>query len=347
MPWMNTESARVVFATILCCFGARDALAADAPPAGQPPAERDTRGVLTFVNENDLYAFTNSDRHYTNGVRLAWLSADADLPEWAKALGDELPFLDPGARRRIGWALGHNVYTPEDKARRDLIRDDRPYAGWLYAGFALQSESPNRLDTLELDVGIVGPAAFGREVQNHWHRVIGADPASGWNNQLKNEPGVALVFERKWRKIWELPTGGGFGFDAIPHISASLGNVATYGAVGATLRFGHDLAADFGPPRIRPALPGSGSFKLNDGLAGYLFIGAEGRAIARDVFLDGNTFAESHSVSKKPIVGDFQAGFALLLNTVRVSFTQVVRTREFDGQNRPDFFGSISLSLRF
>ena len=138
-------------------------------PRGVP----DRRGVVTFINENDLYAIKNSDRHYTNGVRLAWLSADDDVPEWSKGLGDTLPFLNPEARRRIGWALGHNLYTPQDKKTRDLVRNDRPYAAFLYAGLALQSETESQLDTLELDVGVVGPAALGKPIQNNYHRLIG------------------------------------------------------------------------------------------------------------------------------------------------------------------------------
>lgn len=311
-------------------------------PRGVP----DRRGVVTFINENDLYAIKNSDRHYTNGVRLAWLSADDDVPEWSKGLGDTLPFLNPEARRRIGWALGHNLYTPQDKKTRDLVRNDRPYAAFLYAGLALQSETESQLDTLELDVGVVGPAALGKPIQNNYHRLIGADNAYGWNHQLKNEPGVALAWERKWRLLQEQPPDT-LGWDVIPHLTGSLGNVSTYAGAGATFRFGDDLISDFGPPRIRPALPGSSSYRPRDSFGWYLFAGAEGRAVIRDIFLDGNTFADSHNVDKKPLVADLQAGFTLMFERVRISYTQVMRTKEFDGQNRPDFFGSISLSARF
>ncbi len=323
------------------------AAAAHAQDAASPsPLPPDRRGVITFVNENDLYAFDNNDRHYTNGVRLGWMSADDDVAEWAKELGDNLPFLDPTARRRVGVSLGHNLYTPENKATTELNPRDRPYAAWLYTGFALQSESPTRLDTIEIDIGVVGPAALGKPIQNNYHRLIGANGAHGWSHQIKNEPGLAVVFERKWRQIFEMPVGG-LGVDAIPHISGSVGNVFTYGGAGLMVRFGEDLTSDFGPPRIRPALPGSQSFRPRDAFGWYLFAGAEGRYVVRDIFLDGNTFTDSHSVDKKPLVADFQMGLALLFERVRLSYTQVIRTREFEGQARPDMFGSISLSARF
>lgn len=81
--------------------------------------------------------------------------------------------------------------------------------------------------------------------------------------------------------------------------------------------------------------------------AWYLFAGAQGRAVARDIFLDGNTFSSSHSVDKKTFVADFQAGAAVIYRGVRLAATQVYRTREFDGQPQADRFGAISLSVRF
>ena len=257
-----------------------------------------------------------------------------------------LPLLDPAARQRIGWAVGHNLYTPQDKSTRDYVPDDRPYAAWLYGGMALQSESSTRLDTVELDIGVVGPLALGKPIQNNYHPLIGAKKAYGWNNQIKNEPGIVLSGERKWRVMKELPVYD-LGIDMIPHVAGSIGNIFTYAGAGATFRFGDDLASDFGPPRIRPALPGSDTFKSRDTFGWYIFAGGEARLVARDIFLDGNTFTDSHSISKKPLVGDFQAGFALLFERFRMTFTQVMRTKEFDGQDRADFFGSISLSARF
>jgi len=326
------------------------------------PKKPEKCAVFTAMIENDLFARHNTDRHYTNGLRIGLLSSE----DWAeKRLGEAsellgVPLFEAGTSQRLGVALGHNIYTPEDKRRRDAILNDRPYAGWLYFGFALQSETPSRkaqrdaregltvrrLDTLELDLGVVGPAAAGERVQNDWHRLIGVDPAQGWSNQLRNEPGVALVFERKWQFLKSVPTWRYMGIDAIPHVSGSVGNVYTYAGAGAMFRIGENLTADFGPPRIRPALPGSGAFDSPDRFAWYLFFGGEGRAVARDITLDGNTFVDSRSVAKKALVGDLQVGGALIFTYMRVSYTQIMRTPEFEGQSRPDFFGSLSVAFR-
>ena len=69
--------------------------------------------------------------------------------------------------------------------------------------------------------------------------------------------------------------------------------------------------------------------------------------MARNIFLDGNTIGDSRSVDKKNFVLDFQGGIEFTLGYARLSFTQIYRTREFEGQRVPSQFGSISLSAIF
>src|SRR5690606_26093169 len=133
-----------------------------------------------------------------------------------------------------------------------------------------------------------------------------------------------------------------------PHLGGALGNIYTYGAGGFTLRFGEDLPDDYGPPRIRPALPGSDYFRPIDWFGWYFFAGAEGRIMARNIFLDGNTFKDSHSVDKRPFVLDLQAGLAINLGgRVRLAYTHLWRSKEFKGQDAAHQFGTLSLSVRF
>ncbi len=330
------------------------------PPAAascpRSPAD-DDRGTLTFIIENDRVV--NTDRNYTNGFRFSWVSAADDAPDWACRTAQYVPFLlDPGGALHHGFAFGQSIYTPSDTSRRDLVPDDRPYAGWLYVGLILLSDTGPRLapdvisslETLELDIGVVGPAALGEQTQNYVHRLIGVDKANGWDNQLRNEPGIALLYEKRWRNwvaLGDHDSGDRLGFDAIPHITASLGNVFTYAGAGSVVRLGENLPADYGPPRVRPALPGTPHFRAIDRFGWYFFLGAEGRAVARDIFLDGNTFRDSHDVDKRPLVGEFQAGAAILIGDVRLAYTHIFRTREFEGQDEAHQFGAFSISARF
>jgi lipid A 3-O-deacylase len=327
----------VVLTAALAAGAAGSARAEDAAPP-------DSHNVLSLTSENDLYAGHNKDRHYTNGFRFGWMSGQDT--EWAKGIGDWLPLLGTADHYRIGFALGHNLFTPQDKSAPGALLDDRPYGAWLYTAFKLEAESTNRLDNVELDLGVVGPWARGKEVQNDWHSLIGARAANGWSNQIKDEPGINLEYDRLWRIPLTSSTAD-VQFDVIPNATASLGNIFTYAGGGGIVRFGQELQADFGPPRIQPGLPGSESFHPVDSFGWYFFVGAEGRAVARNIFLDGNTFVDSQQVNKRPFVADLQGGATLLYKQARLSYTHVIRTKEFNGQEHPDYLGALTLSVAF
>jgi hypothetical protein len=307
---------------------------------------QDKEGSFSILLEND--SFGGSDRHYTNGLKASWLSAEDDLPQFGRWLARNLPFFSKKGRKRVGYALGHNIYTPSDISATHLQVDDRPYAGWLYGEIGLVSETGSRLDSVAISLGVIGPLSQAESVQKAWHEFFGFTRPRGWDHQLKNEPAFNIAYERKWRHLWRQTWFFGLDTDVTPHVGFSLGNVFTHGAAGFTLRLGERLESDFGgPPRIRPSQPGAAHFTPRGDFGWYLFAGVEGRAVARNIFLDGNTFTDSHSVDKKPLVGDVQFGIALIFPRFRIAYTQVLRTKQFDGQDAAHNFGALSLTTRF
>ena len=321
----------------------------------------DDGSVFNIIAENDLWG-NGADRHFTHGTRFSYVSKD--LSEqcregqepglWEKFRGgvqSVAPKILELNTSRFSLVLGQSIFTPENIARSDLIVDDRPYAGWLYLGFgfmAQRDEEGKVLDMFEADIGAVGPASLAEYIQEGWHDVINTTDPEGWEHQLKNEPGIQLNYERKWRLYNTDPGSPGLEFDLMPHAGVALGNVFTYGALGATLRVGKHIKADYGPPRIRPGVQGSDFFVQPDGAFGwYVFAGVEGRVVGRNVFLDGNTFEDSHSVDKKNLVGDLQVGLVITFKKMRFAFTNIFRTEEFEGQKETDEFGAISASFRF
>jgi lipid A 3-O-deacylase len=325
-------------------------LCSDAAPAHAATSWLDD-AMFNVELDNDFFTPQGSDQHYTNGVRLEVLSrpiSGKEVPEWSRKPYDIWPAYDLSAMRRVGLTLGQNIYTPTDTDSRVPDPKDRPYAAWAYLGAILATETYDRLDTVELDIGMVGPAAGGRDVQNGFHELINVSKANGWESQIHNEPGVVLSAERRWRFGAPRVLPGQLEADAIPIAGASVGNVMTYANGGLMLRIGQGLGVDFGPPRIRPALPGSpGIGAAVNGFGWYLFAGIDGRAVARDIFLDGNTFRDSPSVDKKPLVADLEVGFAVLIGQARMTYTYVERTPEFHGQAGPDRFGALSFTWRF
>ena len=326
-----------IFAAI--AFASTNAAKAQAPP------ETEKTGVFSLVIENDLIART--DRDYTSGVRASWVTSPQETPAWAAKFVRLLPLFASWGTVRTEYAIQQVIFTPRDTTL--IIPDfrDRPYAGWTNVSFGLIGETGSLLDQLSLSIGVVGPASLARESQRLVHDILRESSPRGWAYQLRNEPTVQLTFQRSWRALAAYTFNADYGVDLTPHLGAAIGNVYTFANAGLTLRIGKDLQQDYGPPRVGPSVAGSGYFVPRSTLGWYLFAGFEGRAIARNIFLDGNAFEQGPRVSKKLLVGDLQAGLAITIDQFRLSYTNVWRTKEFYGQVRGDRFGALTASVRW
>jgi lipid A 3-O-deacylase len=124
-----------------------------------PPSESWT---FSLRLENDL--FNGTDRFYTNGIKLNWISPELDwfsdldwikkegfAQEYVKSIISRLPYSEDESRQRnFSISIGQMMYTPGDTQARELIIDDRPYAGWLYGSLAFHSKNFRDLDTFEI-----------------------------------------------------------------------------------------------------------------------------------------------------------------------------------------------------
>lgn len=112
------------------------------------------------------------------------------------------------------------------------------------------------------------------------------------------------------------------------------------------VRIGQGLAADFGPNRLFPA-GGSPVFATVRPFTWYFFVGADGEAVAQDIFLAGNTFSAGPHVTASPFLGSFEAGIAMIFDGIRISYTQVFQTNAWHGQQGGMFnFGALELAAR-
>ncbi|MDA1101962.1 MAG: lipid A deacylase LpxR family protein [Proteobacteria bacterium] len=311
-------------------------------------------GTITFQLENDL--FYGADRHYTNGLRLSWVSPPPkDMPRELNWLRERLKLigLNNNDDTRLGLALAQEMYTPADRRRTDLILDDRPYAGWLYGAVSLHSKTDIRsngfeemLDSVEFDLGVVGRHSYAKETQDYIHDIRLFERFDGWHNQLKDEPGILLMYERKFRTGPHDAFPTNLQMDVVPHIGGSIGNVLTHLNLGGAARYGYNIPHNFGPPNLIKGMRTLDDGPLEDGWSLYAFAGAEGRYVAHNIFLDGNTWQDSHSVDREPWVADLSFGLAFEYRRFKIAYTEVLRTREFDGQDDNARFGSVSLSWR-
>lgn len=321
-------------------------------------ASDDSAGTFGVYLEND--AFAGTDRYYTSGVMMSWSSPNlakfSDSPHASPFLPlfDIIPYINAtDYQKNLVFALGQNIYTPDDTESFGLIGNDRPYAGWLYAGLGVVWKNERVRNSLILNIGVVGSWSYAEEAQRYVHDTRGFDHPNGWDNQLHNELGVTLGYERTWR-FPKISRRSGFDWECLPHAGVVVGNVTTHARLGAELRAGFNLPDDFGTGVIGPSsstsTPVDGSMGASRSwfpLGMYVFTRMDGQAVERNIFLDGNTFGSGPSVGHKLFVADFSLGVAVNYRNTKLAYAFVYRTKQFDSQREPQVFGTLSLNWTF
>lgn len=303
----------------------------------------DPASIWTLQGENaSIGPGRITDRYYTNGLRIGWTSPASAVPASIASGGRAL--LGDGTQR-VSVDITQQIYTPLATKFATPPAGDRPYAGVLMAQAALVQDTASSRTQLGFGAGVLGPAAMGMQVQNGFHDLIGQAGNRGWGRQLRNEPILQLAASRVWRV--GLGSIGPMQTDILPNLAGGAGNLRVAGQAGFTMRLGQGLDGDFGPARILPGLTGGDAFAPTD-FAWYVFFGADGQAVARDATLDGNSFIVGPSVRRTPLVGEAQAGFAVIAYGMRLTYSHVVQTQQFRGQKGGlHQLGSLALGVRF
>lgn len=297
----------------------------------------------SFYFENDTYF--NTDYDYTAGLKLSYLY---HVKNPRKNIFDFSPLNFGGADTYRSFAMVHQMYTPKDIEEAALIENDRPYAGWTYFEIGLHKSSTTHLRTLNLKLGIIGPLSGAEQLQNFTHDTIGSPHINGWDNQINNELGINIKYTHKWRFIDS--DNGGFESSLIPFTEIELGNVNIQTTAGFSMRIGHNIPKDFGVSSI--------DIGGDDGVPSYqenlisnkkdwsysLNMHCAGSYVAKDIFLDGNTYTNSHSIEKKNIIGYYGFGFSIRYKRFIFDFIQTFNTKKFNSEDRGHDTGSIVLS---
>lgn len=339
---------------------------------GQAQTRSGTAGEYRLSWENDEFlpqVGDRTDRFYTNGLRLERLAPPAQSdrrllpgishPDWCLLCGGAIK----RAEVNTGYAIGQSMYTPEDISVVAPQRNDRPWGGFLWvsriarANHEERSLKAQRQDRIEISLGIVGPASLAGEAQRWWHRdIVSAQRPEGWHNQLRNEPVVQLRYDAALR--WPRKEGG--LADVVPRIRANVGNALTSVETDLTVRIGYNLTGfgihSVGPDSSPSPAAESVTGRTNDLVRGgwrpsfNLFVRGGAKAIAHNIFLDGNSFARNEiDIRRKPFVSEFAAGFELRLWRLALTYQVVRRGSEFSrqklGDAPPQKYGSFSLAL--
>ncbi|MEM1297146.1 MAG: lipid A deacylase LpxR family protein [Verrucomicrobiota bacterium] len=341
-----------ILALSLCVPSLR---AGEPPPLADPIPKRLASASILWENDS----LGGTDKHYTNGTRIEF-TLGSTIDRESTFLSPLFNFFEDHEEIYGTVFLGQNLYTPRDITVTELIEDDRPYAGWLYAGvrFGTVNEWDDdqrfwfikrALDytSLEVNLGVVGPWALGDEVQSGFHELINGQEPMGWDNQINNE----IVFDANlfqslsFRVLEDSAQRVSLDFEPFYNLRAGMVQVYGGGGIAAVLGLNHKLGAT--PRRLSYSGPLSRTGMGADWEVA-LFGSMEGRGVAWNTFLDGNVFANgSHTVDKEHFIWHSEVGIMLRYRWLVASSIQVFRSEEFDGQEGIHEFGSGRVGVEF
>ncbi|RZJ28927.1 MAG: lipid A deacylase LpxR family protein [Flavobacterium sp.] len=146
-----------------------------------------------FNYDNDF--FSSSDQYYTQGYNFEFAS-----PRLKKNPLNFFLLRPESSAKKYILALEHIGFTPTSILSDAILYGDRPFAAAIMLKSAIITTDTihhSRLTT-SINIGIIGPGAFGGDTQAVIHRWTGNPEPHGWQNQIKND--VVLNYELFYEK---------------------------------------------------------------------------------------------------------------------------------------------------
>lgn len=298
--------------------------------------------------ENDF--IFKADGLYTNGLMATWGYDDVEsldeqtLPDWLTYLAQKSDINALQDKRyAVAYTVAQLMQTAINDSAKELVVEDAPYVGLLAWQGQLTAYDQFTLDRLSLILGMVGPVVGAKFTQSLVHHVVGAGDTRGWGNQIGNEAIFRVQAERLWR-IYGI-TLGNTEFDVVPGVTAGIGNFRSDIGAGVGLRWGQDLQNSFVSASAFPVQ------KLNrpqNSFNGwYFFANASLFYAANDIFMDGNTFKDSHNVELIHQQYGASLGWMANISNWNFVFTILRLSDQYEGQNQRSRFGSLTVTYHF
>ena len=159
------------------------------------------------------YSGHGTDRAYTDGTRFELFYTKKKPSRFF--VDRAMPKAGDNSINVFGWGFAQLMITPDDISKADFQPDDYPWSGALFATHTLYSYNEQKKYDLqtEIDLGVTGPAALGREIQEGFHQLIHYRRPMGWDNQFGNSPWVDVKFTAEkqlagYRGFVEVISGG-------------------------------------------------------------------------------------------------------------------------------------------
>lgn len=284
--------------------------------SSNPPVKFKSRWQVSIVFDNDI--FDNRDYYYTNGFRIDLVAPILDRSPLKHILiGSKKAQIELN-----GFSFRQNMYTPTNPDVEEILVGDRPFSAYLTIGIFRETFNLRRRIHIksELNIGIIGSSALGREVQAQIHEI---EPV-GWPNQIHND--FVLDYNIRISK----------GIVSMPIIEFNVVGKANIGTLynkiggGLDMRFGHFMPVYRGPLSVFEFInPGAR-------LQYWMFLRGEVDVIGYDATMQGGMFNQNspYVISSSDInrlVFQSSIGFAVYYNNIGIEYEHFYQTPEFNG----------------
>jgi hypothetical protein len=289
-----------------------------------------------FRSENDSYLASGKDRYYTNGLLLTFRTALDQSTLRNKKLNKMI----------FEFEAGQKIYNPQSGSILDIVYVDRPFAGYLYAGAALNLlyNSENNLK-LSLQSGTIGPAALAQEAQELMHNGFGFYKINGWQWQVKNE--LAINATAEYNYLINRSNSGKLDLSANSYIN--IGNTFSGAGLGIMFRTGA-LNPLYNSASMQSRLSNNNAQQDKQTREFFIYAKPMLNYVAYDASIQGGLFIKDKGpvlFNIKPVVFSQQAGVIYSQNRFTVDFSIILKTREVESIAKSDQFGSIALFYKF
>jgi len=291
--------------------------------------------------DNDSYLLKGSDRYYTDGIFIYFrhaLSVDSNSKLQNKVLGFE---------------AGQKIFNPQTGNINvsgyydDPAYIDRPFAAYLYVGstlnFLFNDESNLKIGA---QFGIIGPDAYGKQVQTWVHKTFGFYRPAGWEYQIDNN--AVLTLSAEYNRLLARTTG----VDVSLTSYGNLGNGFTGAGVGPLFRFG-SFDQLFNSMSTQSSAIRKNKSALLHKHELFFYYKPQINYVAYDATIQGGLFTKHDPNSlevtsdKKPFVLSNQLGVAFTTDRFTFDIAAIYHTKDDDEMVRAHQWGTVTGFYRF
>ncbi|NVJ51214.1 MAG: lipid A deacylase LpxR family protein [Gammaproteobacteria bacterium] len=267
----------------------------------------------SFTLDNDI--FLGDDSGYSNGLHFSQYHADTEQLVDSGWLNSLLTWSIDTQNARVNYranTFGQIIVTPVDIEEPALQEDDIPYSGLLYFNQAYVIDHGEHADRISTLIGLIGPNSGAANSQRAIHKLTGSDIPQGWDNQLGNE----IVFQFSRGRAWRNWVSDEQNFDLITTLDGKLGTLETSLSSGLMMRYGRDIQQTYSSALLNDE---RNSNPVNIEGGWFFYVGLEARYTSHLIYLDGNNFKDSHSVSYEPFQFNGFIGYSYAWQDVSIS----------------------------